>query len=355
VSLQDCGWNEWFAQALARLERRGLEPARVLQSGMGSLRLITAGGERRASVAGRLRREADGTDAAPAVGDWVAVTPVEPAAARIEHVLPRRSKLSRKVAGKRSLEQVVAANVDTVFAVAGLDGDFSVRRVERLLTMVWQSGARPVVLLNKLDLCPEAEARRDQVVQVAPGVPVLLLSCLAETGIEAVSDLIPPRETAVLVGSSGVGKSTLINRLLGTTAQRTRDVREGDDRGRHTTTHRELFRLPGGGMLIDNPGIREVQLWSDEQALSRAFDDIAELEPDCRFRDCRHETETGCAVLAAVESGALPAARLASYRELQKELRYLELRRNDQYQRAEKQKWRTIHKETRRTYKAKKR
>jgi len=349
VSLRDYGWNDSFAEALARLGRPGLQPARVLLASAGSYRLITADGERRAGVAGRLRRAAAG-DGMPAVGDWVAALPVDAADARIEHVLPRGSKLSRKVPGRRSVEQVVAANVDTAFAVMGLDGDFSLRRVERLLTVVWHSGAQPVVLLNKLDLRSDPQAARDEVLRVAPGVPVLLLSCLDGAGVDAVRDLLAPRRTAVLVGSSGVGKSTLINRLLGSPIQRTRDVRRGDDRGRHTTTHRELFRLPGGGLLIDNPGLREVQPWSAERGLSLAFDDVERLAADCRFRDCRHESEVGCAVLAAVDEGTLSRSRLRSYRDLRKEQRYLELRRNEQAQRVEKRKWRAIHREMRRSY-----
>jgi ribosome biogenesis GTPase len=349
VSLRDYGWDDSFSEAFDKLDDPGLEPARVVLASGSSFRLIGSSGERRGTLAGRLLHDAESAAAIPAVGDWVAVRAAGDDGARIERVLGRRAQLSRKVAGRRTREQVVAANVDVVFVVMGLDGDFSVRRLERLLALVWESGARPVVLLNKLDLCGDPAARRAEVEGAAMGAPVLMLSCLDNDGVGAVTTHLKPRETAVLVGSSGVGKSTLINRLLGEAVQKTREVREGDDRGRHTTSHRELFRLPGGALLIDNPGIREVQLWSGEDSLRRTFEDVAGLAAECRFRDCLHESETGCAVLSAVEAGALPAARLESYRALQKELRYLELRQSESAQRVEKRKWRAIHKEIRRS------
>jgi len=355
VSLRDYGWNDDFSKALDDLERPGLEPGRVLAASSGIFRLMTSDGERQASLAGRLKHRADSVADIPAVGDWVAFRPGDDGGVRIEHVLPRRSRLSRKAPGKRSQEQVVAANVDTVFVVMGLDGDFSVRRLERLLTTVRESDAQPVVLLNKLDLCEDPAGRKAEVEQAAPGVPVLLLSCFAAQGIEAVRAHIRPHETAVLIGSSGVGKSTLINHLLGEAVQKTRDVRDGDDRGRHTTTHRELFRLPEGGMLVDNPGVREVQLWSGEESLEQAFDDIAVLSASCRYRDCSHTSEAGCAVLAAVDDGRLDRSRLENFRTLQKELRYLELRKSETAQRVEKRRWRNIHKEIKRTGKHRRR
>jgi ribosome biogenesis GTPase len=292
-----------------------------------------------------LRHRATQASALPAVGDWVGLST---RSKRILHVLTRRSQLSRKVAGRRTEEQLVAANVDRVLVVMGLDADYNLRRLERYVTTVWDSGASPVVLLNKSDRAEEPELRRMEAMKAAPGVPILLSSCLERDGIEEVRDYLRPRETAVLVGSSGVGKSTLINRLLGISVQRTAEVRKCDGRGRHTTSHRELFVLPGGALLIDNPGIRELQLWSDEASLDITFEDVGSLAGGCRFHDCSHETEPGCAVLDAVESGSLSRERLESYRSLQRELRYLALRRDESAQRVEKQKWRAIHREMRR-------
>ena len=348
MSLQDYGWNEFFAQAFDGLRGEGLDPARVTRAAANIFRVRGEAYHGQATVAGKLRHDAANSAELPAVGDWVAIRCPASGDARIEALLPRHSVLSRNVAGKRTSEQVVAANVDLVIVMMGLDGDYNLRRLERYLTAVWESGARPVVLLNKMDLCDDTAAYVGEVQSVALGAAVLLASCKHAEGVEEVCAQIDPGSTAVLVGSSGAGKSTLINRLVGETVQPTRETRQDDDRGRHTTTHRELFRLPGGGLLIDSPGIRELQLWGGESSLSQAFDDVEELASACRFRDCTHASETACAVLKAVENGALPVERLASYHELQKELRHLETKQSASAQRAEKQKWCGIHREYRR-------
>lgn len=349
MSLRDYGWNDFFENAFKNLNDPKLQPARVLLSGSGVFGLAGEAGDLSGSLAGRLRHLADNVAEIPAIGDWVAVSADSGGAARIENLLPRRTKLSRQVAGRRSEEQVVAANVDLVLIVMGLDGDYNLRRLERFLSTVWDSGARPAVLLNKSDLCDDADTRRAEVQRTAPGVPVLLSSLAEDRGVDAVREQLRARETAVLVGSSGVGKSTLINRLLGAQVQKTREVRSGDGRGRHATTHRELFRLAQGALLIDNPGIRELQLWADESSLAHSFPDIDALAETCRFRDCSHRTEAGCAVLEAARNGTLDPARLQNYHSLQKELRYLELRQNESAQRLQKKKWRAIHKEMRRS------
>ncbi len=338
-SLDDYGWAPFFARSFSSLledlsagERDALVPGRVVAPGRGLHRVVTAEGEVVAAVAGRLESAGE----VPAVGDWVAVDPTGPV---IRAVLPRRTALSRKVAGPRSTEQVIAANVDTVFLVLGLDGDFNLRRLERLVVLSRASGAEAVVLLTKADLltAEELAERIAETRAAAPGLPVHAISALPGNGDAAGLDALElylgsdgtRGHTVVLVGSSGVGKSTLINRLAGEEVLRTGTVRARDERGQHTTTHRELVRLPGGSLLIDNPGLREVQLWVEgEGAVAEAFPDIEVLARECRFRDCTHRHEPGCAVTAAVEAGELETARLESLRGLEREVEALERRRD---------------------------
>lgn len=331
--LEAFGYTPDFARALQDLlsETPGqdLDPARVVFQPSEHYRLITASGEVQARPAGRLRLGSE----LPVVGDWVAAPPrsrpdVRDGVVPIAAILPRRTSLSRKVPGKRTVEQVVAANVDTVFVVMGLDGDYNLRRLERFTVMIWESGAQPVAVLTKADLHEDPAGARLDALAAVPGVPVLAVSSLENQGMDALRAHLEPRRTCALVGSSGAGKSTLLNRLYGDEVMRTGAVREGDDRGRHTTTHRQLVRLPDGALLIDNPGVREIQLWAGEESLGETFSDVEDLSRACRFRDCHHEDEPGCAVQAAVEDGRLEEARLESWRSLQKELRHLERRRD---------------------------
>jgi ribosome biogenesis GTPase / thiamine phosphate phosphatase len=264
----------------------------------------------------------------PAVGDWVAITarPAE-GAATIHAVVPRRSCLARKVAGTTTDEQILAANVDTVFLVAGLDNDFSLRRLERYLAVVWESGATPVVLLNKADLCADVDGALEEAASAAPGVTVLAVSAADGSGLEQIRPYFAVGRTVVFLGSSGVGKSTLANALMGDQVQATGGLRRGDGKGRHTTTSRELILMPQGGMVIDTPGLREVQLWGDEQTLSETFEDVEQIIASCRFSDCKHGSEPGCQVRRALQAGELDAGRWQNYLKLQKELRHLDRRR----------------------------
>jgi ribosome biogenesis GTPase len=293
-------------------------------------------------LAGRLRHEARHRSDLPAVGDWVGARVAPGSDAVIAAVLPRAGAFVRAQAGDPTEEQVVAANVDTVFVVQGLDGDFNPRRIERYLAAAWEGGANPVVVLNKLDLADDPGSRVAEVESVALGVPVVAISALAHTGLDALAPWLVPGATVALLGSSGAGKSTLVNALLGEARQATQEVRADDARGRHTTTWRELIPLPGGAVLLDTPGMRLLKMWGDEAGLDATFPDIVDLAAGCRYGDCAHEHEPGCAVRAAVESGALAEDRFASWQKLQRELRWL-ARRVDARARAEEEsRWKTI-------------
>lgn len=342
------GWGAPFEEAFAPFAAHGLEPARVAVVHAGLYKLYSQRGELLAEVSGRVRHEAAGRHDFPAVGDWVAIR-ARPAEGRatIHAILPRRSRFSRKVAGAETEEQVLAANVDTVFLLTGLDGDYNPRRIERYLATAWESGASPVVLLSKADLCGVVPQRLAEIEKVAPGVPVHAVSSLRHTGLEAVRGQLRPGRTVALLGSSGAGKSTLINALLGEERLRTREVRLADSRGRHTTTWRELILLPGGGLVIDTPGMRELSLWQAGEGVPAAFDDVEALASGCGFNDCRHESEPRCAVRAAVANGSLAPERLESWRKLQGELRYLEVKQDQRAQLEQKRRWRVIHKAAR--------
>ncbi len=320
MTLEDLGWTPRFAQAFEACRAAGVSPARVSLEHTHIYRVIAPEGERLARVSGRLRHDASGRADFPAVGDWVAVeTPAGGGDARIKAVLPRATHFSRRAAGNPTEEQVVAANIDVVFLVSGLDHDFNPRRIERYLVTAWESGAAPVIVLNKSDLVDDPSAFVAEVGALAAGVPVHAVSAKRPETMAALRDHLGPGRTAALLGSSGVGKSSIANALVGEEILRTREVRESDSRGRHTTTGRQLLLLPRGGILIDTPGMRELQLWDTGEAVAGAFADVESVGEGCRFRDCRHAAEPGCAVIAAVASGMLPEARLESYRKLQGE------------------------------------
>jgi ribosome biogenesis GTPase len=319
LDLDSLGWDASFADAFLPFEHDGLVPARVAVEHRSEYVVYTEAGELRAELAGRLRQE----DERPAVGDWLAVAVrADEGRATIHAVLPRRSAFLRKVAWAETRPQVVAANVDVVFVVCGLDGNYNVRRIERYLTLAWESGAQPVVLLTKADLCEDVAGCVYEVESVAFGIPVHAVSAPHGDGVETVRSYIPHGRTAALLGSSGVGKSTLVNALVGEELLATRDVRD-DGRGRHTTSHRQLVPLPGGGLVLDTPGMRELQLWEGEQGLHTAFEDVEALAAQCRFTDCAHGREPGCAVRAALAGGTLDVERYESWRKLERELERL--------------------------------
>ena len=345
------GWDENFAAAFDAIAEPDLQPARVGIEHNHLYRVYAARSEPLASVAGRLRYTAAGAEALPAVGDWVAIRPSAEGPAQIRALLPRRTCFSRKSAGDTTTQQVVAANIDTVFLVSGLDGDFNLRRIERYLVATTQSGATPVIVLNKADLAKDAEGAVRAVRERAPNVPIHTTSCAHANGFEPLLRYLSGGRTVALLGSSGVGKSSIINRLLGYDRQTTRTVRRQDSRGRHTTVHRELLLHPHDGVIIDTPGMRELRLWDTEDALETMFNDIDALAAGCRFRDCRHRGEPGCAVGQAVSDGTLTVDRLAHYHKLVDERTGLELRRDELAQLKDKTRAKSVPRTYRRVFK----
>ena len=341
-TLAQLGWNDQFAAAFQDHAAAGRVPARVVLEHTHIYRVATEADEHLARVSGRLRHHANARPDFPGVGDWVAVEPVVSGDARIHAVLPRFSKFSRRAAGDVTEEQVVAANIDVVFLVGGLDNDFNPRRLERYLVVAWESGATPVIVLNKADLVEEPERFADEVRASAPGVDVHAVSAKRPETLDAVRAHLGHGRTAALLGSSGVGKSTIVNRLIGQELLRTRDVRLTDSRGRHTSTARQLVVLGDDGILIDTPGMRELQLWDAGQSLEDAFPDVDALAGSCRFRDCSHAQEPGCAVRAAVTSGDFPTARYESYLKLAAERDYHQRQVDERAMLEEKRKWKVI-------------
>ncbi|MPZ24165.1 MAG: ribosome small subunit-dependent GTPase A [Dehalococcoidia bacterium] len=347
--LIELGWSDFFARHLQQLPSPALRAGRVIAQHRGALLIGSEFGDLRAEMTGRLVHEAGRSEALPAVGDWVAFSQVANGAAQIHAVLPRKSKFSRKVAGSTTDEQVVAANIDYAFIVSALTAELNMRRLERYLTVAWESGAQPVVVLAKADLREDAREVAREVGEIAVGAPVLVTSALSGEGFADLMPYLGSHSTVCLIGSSGVGKSSLVNRLLGEERQVVRQVRS-DDRGRHTTAHRELFRLPQGALIIDTPGMRELQLWGDPTAARRAFADLEEAASGCRFTDCRHEAEPGCAVRDAVAAGLIEARRLDSFHRLHREMQFLEIKQDRRARSEEKRKHKVLARSLRRHY-----
>lgn len=338
------GWSDRDGQAFAPYAAQGYAPGRVIVQQRGLYTLVTDHGELHAQLAGRLVHHA-AEAGHPVVGDWVAaaVRPTE-GSATIHAILPRRSSFVRKAADTVQTVQVVAANVDVAFLVASMNADFNVRRLERYLATAWQSGARPVVVLTKADLCDAPDGIVAAAEAVAFGTPVLAVSAVTGAGMAELAGHLKPGETCVLVGSSGAGKSTLVNAFAGTERMATAGIREDDARGRHTTTHRELVRLPDGALILDTPGMRELGLIDAEEGLGAAFDDIEALARECRFNDCGHGNEPGCAVRAALEAGQLTPDRWHSFQKLQRELAHQDRKEDRVAREAEKRRWISLNK-----------
>jgi ribosome biogenesis GTPase len=328
--LKELGWKDFFQQQITEQES-DLMPARVSRQDINRFHLLSAHGDLMGSLPGRLHTEATSKAELPTVGDWVLTSPADqndPSSVVIERNLKRFSKFSRKEAGDRYDEQVVAANIDTVFIVSGLDGNFNVNRIERYLVLGWSSGANPVLVLNKADLCPDLEEKLESLHSVAVGVPIFAVSAHSGEGLNQLKPYITSSQTVAFLGSSGVGKSTIINSLLGYERFLTAQTREIDGKGRHTTTFREMCKMDSGGLIIDTPGMREIQIWMDEASLARSFSDVEDFSLLCRFNDCAHLSEPGCAVQSAIADGSLETSRLESFRKFQKELTHLQEKRD---------------------------
>jgi len=357
-SLHDLGWSPYFDRQVTDEERARCAPARVVWESREHYRLATTDAEWRGELAGRLRHAALTRADVPTVGDWV-LADLRPGegSATIQRRLDRRSAFTRAAAGRSAEQQVVAANVDIVLLVTSCNRDFNVRRVERYLALAWESGANPIIVVNKSDLADGGhEAWRAEMAAVARGVPIVVASALRGDGLEAIRSAIRADGiTTALLGSSGVGKSTLVNALVGTELQDVSEIRWHDARGRHRTTARQLFCLHGGGILIDTPGMRELQLWDAEDGVQHVFADIEALGAGCRFRDCSHEREPGCAVLAAVDEGALAGDRFDSYRKLQREEQFLRERHDGSARAEQKRQGKQIAQSLRLQYKLRRR
>jgi ribosome biogenesis GTPase len=339
IDMKDYGFNAFYEKAWLKLYESEWHmdspsmPARIISDYGQKVRVITPFGEKLAN------RPAHGQEMVQmlAAGDWLSVHLINnDSEASIEHILPRMTKFSRAAAGVAVKEQIVAANVDTIFLIQSLNKDFNMRRLERYLIAAWESGAVPVIVLTKSDLCDDVDARIQKVEETAPGVEIHAVSNLTGSGIESLRKYVSTGKTIALLGSSGVGKSTLVNTLTGSQVLRTQEIREDDSKGRHTTTHRELVLLPGGGLILDTPGMRTLSLWEAEEGMEKMFGDIESIIKTCRFNDCKHEREPGCAVRDALRKGTIDMPKWQSWLKLQKEIRHLEAKKDNKIRAIEK-------------------
>jgi ribosome biogenesis GTPase len=358
MDLKNIGWDSFFEDRLKQIKNQtkydyDFLVGRVSAVHTNLCQVLTEGGEITTQVSGKMRdkinnettspNEETPEPAFPAVGDWVMmIHDQQHNSGIIRLVLPRKTKFSRNAAGVTSQEQVIAANIDYAFIVAALNADFNPSRIERYLVTAWNSGAVPVILLNKADLCAEVGAKIAEMEKTAVGVPVHALSAAKGDGLEQLTPYLQNGRTSVFIGSSGAGKSTIINRLLGRDVIKVVETSDYKDKGRHTTTSREMYLLEGGGIVIDTPGMRELQLWEGEQGLSETFDDIEQLAAQCRFNDCRHQEEPGCAIRPALEKGEIDQVRFKNFLKLQRELKYKEARHNAKVRMEQSKRWKTI-------------
>lgn len=343
MNLQELGWQEFFEN---QVENSEFSIGRIVLEHKHMYRVVNEDGEWLGELSGKFIYQATRKLDFPAVGDWVLMKTIpDEKKAIIQGILDRKSQFVRQAAGSKVEEQVVASNVDYIFIVNALNNDFNIRRIERYLLLAYESGANPVIVLTKKDLCDDVESKIDDVDSVAFGVPVFAVSNTTGDGIDEVKALISSGVTVALLGSSGVGKSTLLNSLMETEVQKTSGIREDDSKGRHTTTHRELFKIPSGGLVIDTPGMREIQLWDGSQSIDTTFSDIDLLSESCRFSDCTHQSEPGCSVRSAIEEGTLTNERFQSYLKLQREIDFQARKMDPVLARNEKEKWKKFSKQ----------
>jgi ribosome biogenesis GTPase / thiamine phosphate phosphatase len=345
MNLSELGWDSFFDSHFAQYAAEGYSAMRVIYENRGKYVSLNDIGKFKCEVSGKFQFEAVNKSSFPAVGDWVAASVVaNEEKAIINAVLPRKSFFSRKVVGERTEEQVIASNIDTIFIVTGLDLNFNLRRIERYLSVAWNSGAVPVILLNKSDTCEDAEVKRNEVEEIAFGVEVHNISAHTGWGLDNLYKYLNNGKTAAFIGSSGVGKSSIINAILGADLLKTSEVSGLGSRGKHATTWRELIILPNGGIVIDTPGMRELQIWGNDDGLQNAFSDIEQLALNCKFRDCRHDKEPACTVKEALRNGSLEQKRFESYLKLKKEYEYLAERQSNTASAVEKKRWKEISK-----------